>query len=82
LESNLSNKKKYNESFVEIFSINEDLLEELEYNSIPQWDSVGHMALIALLEENFEIMMDMEEIIDFSSYKKGLEILRGYNIAF
>jgi len=56
----LSNKKKYNESFVEIFSINEDLLEELEYNSIPQWDSVGHMALIALLEENFEIMMDME----------------------
>ena len=78
----MSNKKKYNESFVEIFSINEDLLEGLEYNSIPQWDSVGHMALMALLEENFEIMMDMEEIIDFSSYKKGIEILRGYDIVF
>ena len=78
----MSNKKKYNESFVEIFSINEDLLEGLEYNSIPQWDSVGHMALMALLEENFEIMKDMEEIIDFSSYKKGIEILRGYDIVF
>ena len=78
----MSNKKKYNESFVEIFSINEDLLEGLEYNSIPQWDSVGHMALMALLEENFEIMMDMEEIMDFSSYKKGIEILRGYDIVF
>jgi acyl carrier protein len=78
----MSNKDKYDKVFVEIFSIEKDSLSGLEYNSIPQWDSVGHMALMAELEGVFEIMMEMDEIIGFNSYKKGIETLNKYNIDF
>ena len=56
--------------------------DDLIYNSIPEWDSVGHMGMIAELEDVFEIMMEMEDIIDFSSYKKGFEIIAKYGIKF
>ncbi|PHR69817.1 MAG: acyl carrier protein [Arcobacter sp.] len=72
----MENKEKYDKVFVESFGINyNDLTEELQYNSIPAWDSVGHMSMIAELEDKFEIMLEMDEIIDFSSYTKGKEIL-------
>ena len=52
-------KNKYDQAFIEIFSISEsDLSEKLIYNSIPEWDSVGHMSLIAELEEAFDINGD------------------------
>lgn len=56
---------------------------ELEYMGIPAWDSIGHMSLVAALEEAFDIMMDTDDIIDFSSYKKGMEILsEKYGVEF
>ena len=54
----------------------------LEYNTIPAWDSVGHMSLIAALEDAFDIMMDTDDIIDLSSYEKGKEILKKYDVEF
>ncbi|MDP7038059.1 MAG: acyl carrier protein [Myxococcota bacterium] len=79
----MSNKEKYNKAFMESFSIEETILgESLEYNTIPEWDSIGHMGLIAELEDAFEISMEMDDIIDFSSYKKGMELLAKYEIAF
>ena len=77
----MNNKQKYDQAFIESFSISENVLgDELEYNSIPEWDSVGHMSLIAELEEAFNIMMEMDDIIDFSSYEKGMKILKKYNV--
>tara|TARA_B100000768_G_C11058762_1_gene281489 strand:+ start:37 stop:276 length:240 start_codon:yes stop_codon:yes gene_type:complete len=77
----MDNLKKYKTVFCESFSINESDLEgDLEYNSIKTWDSVGHMGMIADLEDKFEIMLDTDDIIDFSSYKTGIEILKKYNI--
>ena len=68
---------------MEIFSIDESKLgDNLEYNTIPEWDSVGHMGLIAELEEVFDIMMEMDDIIDFSSYKKGFELIAKYGVEF
>ena len=55
-------------------------LSELAYQSIPEWDSVGHMGLIANLEEAFDIMMDMEDIIDFASYEVGKDLLKKYQV--
>jgi acyl carrier protein len=79
----MGNKQKYDQSYMETFSIGEsDLNDELIYNSIPEWDSVGHMSLIAELEEAFDIMMEMDDIIDFSSYKKGFELIAKYGIEF
>ena len=79
----MDNKQKYDQAFIESFSISESALDDnLIYNSIPEWDSVGHMGLIAALEEQFDIMMEMDDIIDFSSYKKGFEIIAKYGIKF
>ena len=76
------NLENYNTAFTDTFGIDETALnEELVYQSITAWDSVGHMSLIAALEETFDIMMDTEDIIDFSSYEKGKEILKKYEIA-
>ena len=76
------NKMKYVQAFVTSFSVNESSVEGLEYNSIPAWDSLGHMGLIAELEEAFSIQMEMDDIIDFSSFKKGFEILSKYGVKF
>lgn len=53
-----------------------DVTPELAYMSIPQWDSVAHMALVAEIENAFDLMLDTEEIIGLSSVAKGVEILQ------
>ena len=56
------------------------ILDKAEYQSIENWDSVGHMSLIVSLEDAFEITFEMDDILDFSSYSKGVEILRKYSV--
>lgn len=73
---------KYNKVFTDCFDIPENQLEGLKYQSIVQWDSIGHMQLMASLEEEFSLELDIDDIIDFSSYEKGKEILNKYNISF
>ncbi len=53
---------------------------ELGYNTIPEWDSVAHMVLIAQIEEAFDVMLDTDEIIDMSSPAKAIDILKAHNI--
>ena len=78
----MSNIEKYRNPFVESLSINlKDLKEDLKYNDIPEWDSIGHMTLISNLEDAFEINIETDDIVDFSSYKKGLEILKKYKVS-
>ena len=76
----MTNKEKYVNAFVEGLEISADQVEGLQYQSIPEWDSVGHMALVSEIEDAFDIMMDTDDIIDFSSYEKGIEILKKYDI--
>ena len=71
----MTNLEKYNNAFTETFEITEDKLEGLKYQDIEAWDSVGHMGLVAAIEDAFDIMMDTDDIIDLSSYEKGKEIL-------
>lgn len=79
----MTNLEKYNNVFIESLGIKEEQLVGLEYQGIQAWDSVGHMSLIAMLEEEFDIMMDTDDIIDLSSYEKGKEILsKNYEIEF
>lgn len=79
----MTNLEKYNQAFCETFEITEDKLVGLQYQQIELWDSVGHMTLIANLEDSFDIMMETDDIIDLSSYEKGLKILsEKYNVEF
>lgn len=76
----MNNKEKYVQAFVEALEVEASSVEKLEYQSIPQWDSVGHMGLVAAIEDAFDIMMDTDDIIDFSSYEKGIELLKKYDV--
>ena len=64
--------ERYKKTFVKSLSIEEsNLKDSLEYNEIPEWDSIGHMSLVGKLEDCFNISMEMDDIIDFSSYEYG-----------
>ena len=77
----MSNKHKYQDIFIKSLSINSNKFNEnIKYNEIPEWDSIGHMTLMSGLEEGFGITMDTDDIVDFSSFKKGKEILKKYKI--
>tara|TARA_B110000444_G_C18737774_1_gene546487 strand:- start:739 stop:978 length:240 start_codon:yes stop_codon:yes gene_type:complete len=79
----MSNLEKYQKVFIKSLSIEEDKLsDKLKYNDIPEWDSIGHMTLISGLEEEFDISIETDDIVDFSSFKKGQEILKKYKIDF
>ena len=67
--------EKYNNVVMGALEVREEHLDGLKYQDIEAWDSVGHMGLISALEDAFDIMMDTDDIIDFSSYEKGKEIL-------
>lgn len=76
----MSNKEKYVNCFVEALEVDSQGVESLEYQGVESWDSVGHMSLVAAIEDAFDIQMDTDDIVDLSSFKKGIEILKKYNI--
>jgi len=79
----MSNLDLYKKTFISSLSIDEKVFsEDLEYNQIPEWDSIGHMTLMSGLEEAFSITLETDDIIDFSSYNKGKEILEKYKVKF
>jgi acyl carrier protein len=79
----MKNIEKYKAAFSDSFSIDlKKVHEKLEYNEIEEWDSIGHMTLIADLEERFNISFETDDIVDFSSFKKGKEILKKYKVDF
>lgn len=79
----MTNKEKYDLAFTTTFEIDaEQLNSSLEYQSITAWDSVGHMALMAELEDQFDIMLEMDDIVDFGSYETGLKTLAKYGVEF
>ena len=76
----ITNLEKYNVAFCETLNVEEAQLADLKYQGVPNWDSVGHMSLVASLEDAFDIMMEMDDIIDLSSYEKGKKILKKYEV--
>ena len=79
----MSNTQKYQDIFIKSLSIDaKKFNDKIKYNEIPEWDSIGHMTLMSGLEEGFKITIDTDDIVDFSSFKKGFEILSKYGIKF
>lgn len=78
------NTEKINKAFATSLYIDPDkITDTLAYNTIPEWDSIAHMVLIAEIELIFDIMMDTDDIINLSSVGKAKEILSArYGIAF
>lgn len=77
------NEEKLKQVFIEALGINaSQVTEELAYNSIPEWDSVAHMALIAEIDDVFDTMLDTDDVLDMSSFAKAKVILAKYDITF
>ena len=77
----MSKIAKYSEIFKTSLNIDDTKFnQELKYNEIEEWDSIGHMSLISALEEEYKITFETDDIIDFSSFKKGIDILKKYKI--
>ncbi len=75
------NLVKYKKAFIESLEISDEkALDDLKYNDIDEWDSIGHMGLISAIEDVFEISIETNDVIDFSSFSKGKEILKKYKV--
>jgi acyl carrier protein len=73
--------QKLQSLFARALGIEEDLVNEgLCYRSIPEWDSIGHMALVAAIESEYNVMLDTNDILDLSSLKVAKEILVRHGI--
>lgn len=80
MENNLD---KLNNIFVEVFGVDiSNLNDSFNKESVDTWDSVHQLNIISLMEENFDLMLDPEDIMLCVSYVKAKEILRnnGVNI--
>jgi len=77
------NEQKLRKIFAETLGIDESqVTDELTYNSIPEWDSVAHMALVAEIDDQFDTMLDTDDVLDMSSFAKAKEILAKYGVEF
>jgi acyl carrier protein len=56
-------------------------VEALEIGKDPQWDSLGHMALVAEFEDRFGIELDTDDVVGMTSYATSIEILRRHGVA-
>ena len=76
----MNNLEKYVQAFVAALEVTPEEAPSLVYGESAAWDSVGHMTVVANLEDGFDIMMEMDDIVDLSSFEKGKEILRKYGV--
>ena len=79
----MTNLEKYDKAFMTNLKVTKEELPDLKYRGFAAWDSVAHMDIIADLEDAFDMMMEMKDILDLNSYVHGKDVLReiyGVNI--
>ena len=77
----MENLEKYNNAFVQVFGAKaEELNDNYGKDTVGEWDSVHQLSLIAEFEEAFDIMFDPEDIMEMTSYAKGKELLKKYEV--
>lgn len=72
----MTNLEKYNRVFCEKLQITEDQLPTARLKGLPTWDSIGHMTLLAALEDAFDIFIEPEDMLSLTSYEEGKAIIR------
>lgn len=79
----MNNEQKLRKIFAEALGIEESqVTDEITYNTIPEWDSIAHMALISEIDDVFDTMLDTNDVLDMSTFAKAKEILTKYDIEF
>jgi len=71
--------KDMRQIFTEELDISEDrVVATLEYNTVPEWDSIAHMRLVAALEDKFDIMIDIDDVIEMSTFAIACDTVKKY----
>jgi acyl carrier protein len=77
----MNNIERYNAIFKKTFNVDESSLNSnLAAGLHEKWDSITHLSLITSLEDEFDIMMDSEDILELRSYEIGKQVLLKYGI--
>ena len=75
----MTNLEKYKNAFVESFDLDVKEVENASQETVEIWDSIGMMSLIAVIEDSFDLELQPDDIVEFTSYQKGIELLKKYN---
>ncbi len=78
----MTNLEKYRHAFAEAFEVAPEETDAFVMGQTEAWDSIGHMSLVASLEDAFGIELEPQEILAISSFQKGIEVLGNKGIAF
>lgn len=77
----MNNLETINRIFCEVFGVEESALNEgFNKCSIEGWDSVRQLSLSTAVEDEFDIMLDAEDILEFTSYDNVKKVLAKYEI--
>lgn len=72
----MTNLKKLNQIFCEVYSVEESALNEDFVNTnVDTWDSIHQLSMVAAIEEVFDLMMDAEDILEMTSYENVKKLL-------
>ena len=73
--------RRVRDAFLRAFDLPPDFdLSGLAYQGTARWDSIGHMQLVAELEDEFGIMLEPEDIVEIGGYTEALGVLRKYGV--
>ena len=78
----MSNIEKLKEAFVEGLEIPMEEVEAATMENVDKWDSIGQMSLVAIIEDAFGIEFEPDEVMQFTSFAAGVDILKNHNIEF
>ena len=77
----MTNLERLNKIFCEVFSVEESALNsEFDKGNVEGWDSVRQLSLTSSIEDEFDIMLDAEDILEFTSYENAKIVLAKYDI--
>lgn len=75
----MDTRERLKQIFRSSFALSGDTeVAALEYRGAREWDSLGHMQLVAAIENEFSIMMETDDILNMSSFDKAVEIVGKY----
>jgi len=79
----MNNQDKLIGAFSNALMVDKNMIvDDLKYQSIPEWDSISHMILITEIEDVFDVSIKTDDVIDMSSVSKAKEILTKYGTEF
>lgn len=77
----MSKAEAYDQIFTETFNVTKEALNDnFTFADNEKWDSMTHLVLISALEDEFDVMFDTEDILNYHSYENGKKILKRYGV--